>query len=132
MKNLRVFYGFAKLTPKIVRKQQLIVMYENENFNVFGNDKWVNQKIHIIYERKQTRGEKKDAIFSNRMFTKYGYFIEDENFKGNIERVLENNFLADQKNVDVKTRKIIRDLLRKSYFEVYNAAKYVQSALIFS
>lgn len=133
-KKLKVFYGFAKLTPKIVRKKELVIFFENDNNNISKNEKFVNQKIKVIYTRFQTKKEKSVAIDSNRMFTKYGYFIDDKRWKGNIERVLEDNYVADKNHLTAKEREKIRNLLRTNYFEFYNIDKKtpIQTALIFN
>lgn len=121
--NLRVWYGYAKLTKKTIKKHQLVIFFENSNYNKEKNLKWINQKIHIIYTRFQNEGEASDAQHSNRMFTKYGYFIDEKPFFGNIEKVLNQNFLADLNNVSEEERTKIKDLLRKAYYNVYKIPK---------
>ena len=130
--NLRVWYGFAKLTKKAVKKRQLVIFFENQYS--YKNDAWIEQKIQVVHIRNQTKDEIKDCHLVSRTFTKYGYFIDDKPFLGNIERVLEKNFLADSKNVSEKERQKIRDKLREAYYRVYNIEKKQtgQQAIIFN
>lgn len=131
-KKLRVFYGFAKLTKKIVRKKELAIYYENCSGN--SNDKFIQQKIHIVHERRQSLQEMSDFDIGNRSFTKYGYFIEDKLWNGNIEIILEDNFIAEENHVSVCERAVIREKLRKEYFSFYKVDKKKkgQQTLIFN
>jgi len=132
--KLRVWYGFAKLTKKIVKKRQLVIFFENENYGIDKNDKFINQKIDISYIRFQTAGEAEDAKYSNRTFLKYGSFIDEKPYYGDIELVLENNFKADENNVSIQEREEIRKALRKDYYGVYDVPKIRlgQTSLIFA
>jgi len=120
MKKLRVFYGFTKLTPKIVRKPELAIWFENANNNKAQNDKFIDKRIDVVYTRYQTKAESSDSKFSNRIFTKYGYIINEKPFLGQIDLVLERNFIDDSKNVYLWERRLINKLLRKRYFEFYD------------
>ncbi|PZU20141.1 MAG: hypothetical protein DI589_18795 [Shinella sp.] len=130
-KIFRVFYGYAKLTKKIVRKKELAIYYEN--CSAFSNDKYIRQKIHIVYQRKQTLLEMTDFDIGNRSFTKYGYFIDEKPWNGDIERILENNFIAEVNHVSKKERNKIREMLRKEYFSFYKVSPRPigQQSLIF-
>lgn len=119
--KFRVFYGFAKLTKKVVRKKELAIYYENSSSN--SNDKYIKQKLHIVYERWQTINEMTDFDIGNRSFTKYGYFIEDKPWNSDIERILEENFTAEENHVSKKERTEIREKLRKEYFSFYRVEK---------
>ncbi len=130
-KNLKVYYGYAKLTKKVVRKKELVVIFENANHNSMKNEAYVKRKVHIVYTRTQTKAEMSDCDIYNRMFTKYGYFI-DEKYGGDIERALEDNFVSDQNHVSKSKRIEIREVLRKAYFEVFGPQKGYQIALIFN
>lgn len=131
-KKLRVFYGFAKLTKKIVRKKELAIYFENCITET--NNRFVNQKIHIVYERFQTIEEMTDFDIGNRCFTKYGYFIDDKRWQGNIDSILEDNLLAEENHVCLKERNIIREKLRNEYFSFYGIEKREigQQKLIFN
>lgn len=117
--NLKVWYGYARLTKKIVKKKQLVIFYENDNHNREKNEAWVRQKINVIYERFQTEKEKQDALSSNRTFTKYGYFIDNKPYSGNIDLVLEQNFKVESNNVSLEERTTIRDKLKLAYRTQY-------------
>lgn len=131
-KKLRVFYGFAKLTKKIVRKKELVIYYENCACG--SNEKFINQKIQIVFQRTQTLEEMTDFDKANRSFTKYGYFIDDKRWNGDIERILEDNFIAEENHVSKKDRSIIREKLREEYFSFYGVEKIQvgQQSIIFN
>lgn len=109
--DLRVFYGLAKLTPKIVKKPSVLVMYENE-YNT-QNDKFVNQKMEVVYVRNQTIDEIIAGKFANRTFTRYEYFINEKPWSGDIEAIFFDNFMADENHVEKDQRNEIRDMLNK-------------------
>lgn len=111
-KSLNVYYGFSKLTKKIVRKPELAVYFENANHNSQKNLSFIERRMHIVHTRKQSMKEMEDADMANRTFVKYGYFIDEKPFNGNIEQVLEYNFLADQNHVSNKERSVLREKLR--------------------
>jgi hypothetical protein len=118
MSYLRVWYGFAKLTKKIVKKRELVIYFENSYW--WKSEQWIQQKIHVVHVRHQTVEECKDCDLSIRFFSKYGYFIDEKPYFGDIELVLEQNFLADANNVSEDERNIIRDKLRQAYYRVYD------------
>lgn len=128
--KLRVWYGYSKLTPKVVRKPELAIWFENSY--MYQNTEWIEKRMTVVYVRYQTREEQEGATGNNRLFTKYGYFINEKPFYGNIELVLEKNYLADK--LPIKLKKEIRDSLRTPYYECYNLDKkpHGQQALIFN
>lgn len=130
MKKLKVYYGFTRLTKKIVRKRELAIFFENSSS--FKNEEWIKRRMNIIFVREQTKKERTDAEGGNRMFSKYGYFIDEKPFNGDINLVLEFNFLADKNNVKLKLRNEIRASLKKAYFELYPCSKGYQTNLIFN
>jgi hypothetical protein len=117
--NLYVYYGFRKLTPKAVKKPQLVVFFENANNNPSKNREWVERRMEIVHERVQSADEKTDSPFSNRMFTEYGYLINEKPYYGDIEKVLDANYEADKNHVSVTERETIRKKLREAYYRVY-------------
>lgn len=130
---LKVFYGYAKLTPKIVRKKQLIVFFENgDNWNP-RKEKYLKQKMKIVYHRNQTPEELESAYSSTQEFTRYGVFIDEKPYKGNIELVLEQNFLADANHMPEDERNELRKILREAYFDFYKVSPEPkgQQAIIF-
>lgn len=130
-KKFKVYYGFSKLTKKIVRKRELAIYYENATS--FSNLKFIQQKIHIVHERIQTMDEMTDFDIGNRSFTKYGYFIDEKPWCCDIEKILEENFVAEENHVTKKERLDIRDKLRKEYYSFYRIDKKPvgQQSLIF-
>lgn len=128
--KLKVFYGYAKLTKKVMKKAQLVVYFENEYSS--DSEKWINRRMFVVYSRYQTEDEMKDAEGINRRYTMYGYFIDDKPFYGDIEKVLEKNMLADSKNV-LKSELIeIREKLRTAYYLVYHRKPIQNRQLRFS
>lgn len=130
---LKVFYGYAKLTPKIVRKRSLVVIYENGHGWNDRKEKSLKQKMHIVYIRNQTPEESNDAYYSTREFTRYEMFIDDKRWKGNIEAVLENNFLLDENHVSAEERETIRCKMREGFYKKYNVSRKLvgQQQIIF-
>ena len=112
---MKVYYGFSKLTPKVMRKPELAIYFENSSHNPSKNEEWIRKHMNLVFTREQTSDEKLDAQNSNRMFTKYSYFINEKPFYGDIEAVLQENFKADENNVSTETRTLIMEKLRKEY-----------------
>ena len=96
IRGLKVHYGFTKITAKAATKRELIILYENTN-NFEYNEKYLNRQ-HIVYSRNQTQDEIDDAYWSTRSFTKYSYFIDDNKWKGEIHKILYQNFKAHNEN----------------------------------
>jgi hypothetical protein len=120
MKKYLVFYGFAKLTKKAIKKRSVVIQYANTwNYND-KQKRYIEQKMHIVHQRFQTKDEVTDAPFSNRSWTKWEYFPDDKRWKGNIDLVLENNFVAESNHVSLKERNEIRTKLEKEYYSFYN------------
>lgn len=115
----RVFYGFSKLTKKVVRKPELAVYFENAVNNPLANEEWINRKMTVAHVRNQTSDEFTDAIHSNRIWTKYHYYIDEKPFNGDIDHVLERNFQADVNNVPINRLMQIRQDLRIAFFAAY-------------
>lgn len=128
---LRVFYGFKKLTKKIVKKPSVIILYENGCSRL--NDKYVHRAMKVTYQRLQTDKEKEDAKYSNRLFSKYEYFINEKVWKGNVDAILRHNFSADKNNVPKDEREHIRELLKKEVFDFYGdkVSRFFQSSFDF-
>ena len=122
-KGLKVYYGFRKLTAKAIRKPQLAVFFENVNHNVIKNEEWIKKRIKVSYVRNQTPEEEVDGNYKNRLFTEYASFINDKPYYGDIEKVLEENYKADDKHVSKEEREIIRDILREDYYRFYDVKK---------
>ncbi len=118
---MKVWYGFSKLTKKVVRKKELAIFFENSNSgDPIKKQAWIERRIVIIHERSQTKEESLDGIGCNREFVKYGYFIDEKPFYGDIDRVLWTNSEADKNNVSEHERNIIYNKLRKAYFNCYD------------
>ena len=126
---MRVWYGYTKLTKKAVREHELAIYFENAMNNLTKNEEWIKRRIQIVYERSQTKEESEDSKHSNRIFTKYGYFIDSKPFYGDIDKVLQVNFEADKNHVTIEERIEIRNKLRKAYFECYNIKEKKQQQL---
>lgn len=120
-----VFYGFARLTKKAVKKRSVVIQYANtENYND-RQKRYIEQKMHIVYQRYQTMHEATDAPFSNRSWTKYEYFIDSKRWGGNLDYVLDNNFLLEENHVPTEEREKIRETLRKEFDKHYQQYKTI-------
>lgn len=115
--KLRVFYGYARLTKKIMKKLQLVVYFENGYSP--NSEEWINRRVYVVHTRYQTENEMKDAEGMNRQYTMYGYFIDKKPFYGDIEKVLEINMLADSKNVSKEELLEISRKLRDGFYIFY-------------
>lgn len=124
--KLKVFYGFTRLTKKAVRKPELAIWFENDtNYK----DNFLNQKMLIVHTRKQTKKERSDALHQNRMFVKYGYFIDEKPWNSDIDRILEDNFQHDSNHVSEEERTEIKEKLRKAYYSFYKRKPIIKQQL---
>jgi hypothetical protein len=114
-----VFYGFAKLTKKAIRKRSIIIQYANTSNYNDRQKRYIEQKMHIVYQRYQTKEEAEESKNSNRSWTKWEYFVDDKRWKGNIEAILHDNFVAEVNNVSLKERTEIKEKLEKGYYDFY-------------
>lgn len=121
LSNYSVYYGIDKLN-KIMTKPKLSVVFVNEadsSGDWTKRDKKVHQRMHVVHHRYQTKAESECAGSINRIFTVYGWYIFEKPIKGDIEFLLEQNFLADENHVSEKERTDIRNKLRKKIYELY-------------
>lgn len=126
-----VFYGYSKLTVRVILKKELAVYFENSDCNPIKNEEFVKRRMTIIYTRRQTKEEEKDFDLGNRTFTKYSYYIDDKPYYGDIEKVLKVNYQADSNHVSEEERIIIMDKLRDGYYKAYNIPKSRQQLNVF-
>ncbi len=127
--SMRVWYGYSKLTPKVVRKREMAVYFENAANNSRANEEWIERRIRVVYVRQQAEAEIMPAEIAIRMFTKYSYLIDEKPYYGDIEKVLEHNFIADRFNVSAEVRIEIREKLRTAYYEQFNIRKPIANQL---
>lgn len=100
-----------------MKKPELQIIYEN--CHSLKNETSVKKWITVVYTRRQTEAECTDAEGKTRMFTKWGYFIDDKPWYGDIEKVLKDNFEAEANHVSEEEREIIRQKLREEYYSFY-------------
>jgi uncharacterized cysteine cluster protein YcgN (CxxCxxCC family) len=120
-----VYYGVDKLN-KIMKKPRLSVVFLNEADDCgdwMKREKKVYQRMHVIHHRYQTLSETKFAHTYNRIFTTYGFYIFEKPINGDVEYMLEQNFLADQNHISEKERTDIRNKLRKKIYQLYPETK---------
>lgn len=113
-KNLRVFYGWAKL-GKVRKKEAISVIFENDMMSEERTLRAIAKYQETVYIRPQTNDEKLDAKHSNRMFTEYSVFMDDKRIKGSLDVALLVNKRADQKNVSTKVLNEIAVKLRDAF-----------------
>lgn len=126
--NLHVYYGFAKMNNTI-KKAELVVVFENERHNPVKNDAFIKKAMITVHTRLQTLEEEEDGKHQNRMFTKYGQFIDERPWRGDFEKLLKMNFEADSNNVSLEERELIREKLREEYYKYYNRKPLAQLSL---
>lgn len=117
-KNLRVFYGWAKVN-KIRKKEAISVIFENDRMPEEKTLKTIGRFQDTIYTRQQTYNEKLDAEHSIRMFTEYSIFMDDKKIKGSLEKALQVNMDADRNNVGKKVLDEIAAKLREHYMMLH-------------
>lgn len=115
-KNLRVFYGWARL-GKIRKKEAISVIFENDRMREERTMKAIAKYQDTVYVRQQTPDEKRDAEGATRMFTEFSVFLSDKRIKGSLQRALQQNSEADRKNVSQKELAEIANKLREAYLE---------------
>lgn len=115
-KNLRVFYGWARL-GKIRKKEAISVIFENDRMREERIMKAIAKYQDTVYVRQQTPDEKRDADGATRMFTEFSVFLSDKRIKGSLQRALQQNSEADRKNVSQKELAEIANKLREAYLE---------------
>ena len=132
-RGLKVYYGWSKLTPKVMRKPELAVFFENDNHNPMQNQRFIERRMHLVHTRKQTYEESTDSLYTNRMFTKYSYLINEKPYHGDVELALEYNYISDEDHVPFMLREIIRNKLRRTFPDAYPDFKHTpQTSLIFN
>ena len=120
---MRVWYGIDKLN-KIMKKPAISVVFENEPGGDFiKREKKVHQRMHVVHVRRQTEAEESDAVKSNRIFTTWSMFLYEKPYNGDIEFLLQQNYIADKNHVSETQRKEIMKKLRKKALELYPDAK---------
>lgn len=115
-KNLRVFYGWAKV-GKIRKKEAISVIFENDKMREERTQRAIAKYQHTVYVRQQTDAEIQDAIGSTRMFSEYSIFLSDKKLQGSLELALKSNSDADKNHVSADERTKIADALRSHYLE---------------
>lgn len=115
-KNLRVFYGWAKV-GKIRKKEAISVIFENEKQREEKTLRAVAKFQHTVYVRQQTDAELQDAIGSTRMFSEYSIFLTEKRLQGSLELALKVNSDADKNHVPADERIKIADALRSHFLE---------------
>lgn len=121
-KNLRVFYGWAKV-GKIRKKEAISVIFENDKMREERTQRAIAKYQHTVYVRQQTETELQDAIGSTRMFSEYSIFLSEKRLQGSLELALKANSDADKNHVSADERTKIADALRSHYLENHPAYK---------
>lgn len=115
-KNLRVFYGWARL-GKIRKKEAISVIFENDSMREERTMKAIAKYQDTVYIRQQTSDEELDAEGAIRMFTEFSVFLSDKQIKGSLQKALQENMKADRKNVCQKVSIEIANKLREAFLE---------------
>ena len=113
LSELNVYYGFARIN-KTRKKRAISVIFENCQ-GARNRGAWLLKRMQdTCFVRKQTEQEAEDGKYSNRIFTEYSLYI-DEQFNGDIESALQCNYEKDMNNVSESDRECIRKALREGF-----------------
>ncbi len=113
-KNLRVFYGWAKL-GKIRKKEAISVIFENDSQREERTERFIKKMQDTVYIRSQTGEEKQDAEHICRMFTEFSVYMDDKRIKGSLDAALHINRIADKNHVSAKVLNEIENKLRDAF-----------------
>ncbi len=116
MANLKVYYGFSKLT-KVCKKRELAIYFENEWG--YKNEGWLARRMVIAAKRNQTKEEMEFVHENNRVFTKYSIFFDEKPFKGDIKKALDFNRISDINHVSEEELNSIYESCMKLYKQLY-------------
>ena len=123
MRELRVFYGWAKING--IRKREAIsVIFENElDGDPDRKMKFINRMQDTVFVRAQTDQESKDSEGVSRAFTEFSIYMDDKNIKGSLSAALEFNFQADKNHISEEIREEIRSKLHDAYLKSHRGYK---------
>jgi len=110
---LRVWYGLRRTTAK-VKRQAVLIVYENCNYNHNGNLKRVERWMNILFTRLQTESEKQDVGLSNRMFSAYEYYFDDKKYKKDPEKLIEAVLKGEPKEYTSQEIQKLKEILTKN------------------
>lgn len=80
--------------------------------------------MEVLHERYQTDEEMEDAKGCTRIITVYEmFFLDDKRFKKSPLLAVEHNFKADENNVSLEEREIIKKKLLDKVYRFYNIAE---------
>ncbi len=122
-----VFYGFARLTKKAIKKRSIVIQYANTTNYNDRQKRYIEQKMHIVHQRYQTGGEALDCPTAIRSWTKWEYFVDSKPWLGNIDSVLIDNFNTESDNVSLEERTLIMEKLRKGYQRYYTQPEFLKT-----
>lgn len=117
--RLRVWYGLRKLTPKVIRKPSIIIVFENSWH--WKTEEKVKQMMKVVHTRYQTEEEASDAQKSKHIYSIWEILIlHDKRFKKSPELAIQYNSYADRKQISEAERNLIADKLRAEVYSFYN------------
>ena len=122
-----VFYGFARLTKKAVRKRSIVIQYANTTNYNDRQRRYIEQKMHIVHQRYQIEGEALDCPMAIRSWEKWEYFVDDKRWNGNLDLVLNDNFIAEENNVSLEERTLIKEKLKVGYNRYYIQPEFLKT-----
>ena len=112
---LSVYYGWTKIN-KVMKKEAIMIIFMNDNPGPrVGKDgcDGVTRFMNVAY--KQTDKEAEDAQYSNKIYTCYEIYMNDQRVQGSLEAALKENSDADQNNVTQSERDAISKALKEAY-----------------
>lgn len=115
--KLRVWYGWEKLT-KVRKRPALVILFENSTHNY---DRKMNhvKRLNPVCMRYQSNAEAEGAETFYREFVQFRLFLEHKAFKGDVEKLLQDNYVADKNHATPEEREEIRTQLRNAFRGFY-------------
>lgn len=117
--RLRVWYGLRKLTPKVMRKPSIIIVFENSWH--WKTEEKVKQMMKVVHTRYQTEQEASEASNNKHIYSIWELFIlHDRRFKKSPELAIRQNSYDDRRQVSEAERNLIANKLRAQVYDFYN------------
>ncbi len=114
--TLYTYYGIGRITK--IRKKRSIEQWFANSPVYERQQRVIDGGLIVAYKRKQTPGEMEDGKHCNRVLISYPMFIDDNQFKGSLERALDFQEAAET-IVSAREKKLIREALRRKFYEVF-------------
>ena len=68
-----------------------------------------------------------DCPTATSSYEKLEYFVDDKHWNGNLDLVLDDNFIAEENNVSLEKRTLIRQKLKDGYNRYYIQPEFLKT-----